>query len=143
VIIPGAPAVGRNQDGQYVFRQRSGFFFLTGFDEPDAVAVLKPSGAQERFVLFVRPRDRDLEIWNGHRAGTEGRSRRMALTPRTRRMIGCPHVKGRKLPSSPEHRGVGFLEHRLSAMASQPSLGHTGGFRTPQSPKADQDALPR
>jgi Xaa-Pro aminopeptidase len=72
VIIPGAPAVVRNQDGYGSFRQRSDFFFLTGFDEPDAVAVLKPSGAQERFVLFVRPRDRDMEIWNGHRAGTEG-----------------------------------------------------------------------
>jgi Xaa-Pro aminopeptidase len=72
VIIPGAPAAGRNQDGDGSFRQRSDFFFLTGFDEPDAVAVLKPAGAQERFVLFVRPRDRDLEIWHGHRAGTEG-----------------------------------------------------------------------
>jgi Xaa-Pro aminopeptidase len=72
VIIPGAPAAGRNQDGQYVFRQRSDFFFLTGFDEADAVAVINPTGVQERFVLFVRPRDRDMEIWNGHRAGTEG-----------------------------------------------------------------------
>jgi Xaa-Pro aminopeptidase len=72
VIIPGAQAVVRNQDGYYSFRQRSDFFFLTGFDEADAVAVLKPSGAKERFVLFVRPRDRDMEIWSGHRAGTEG-----------------------------------------------------------------------
>jgi Xaa-Pro aminopeptidase len=72
VIIPGAPAVVRNQDRYDSFRQRSDFYFLTGFDEADAVAVLKPSGAQERFVLFVRPRDRDLEIWHGHRAGTEG-----------------------------------------------------------------------
>jgi Xaa-Pro aminopeptidase len=72
VIIPGTQAVVRNQDGYYSFRQRSDFFFLTGFDEADAVAVLNPSGAKERFVLFVRPRDRDMEIWSGRRAGTEG-----------------------------------------------------------------------
>src|SRR5262245_20183609 len=71
-IIPGAQTVVRNQDGYDVFRQRSDFFFLTGFEEADAVAVINPSGAKERFVLFVRPRDRDMEIWNGRRAGTEG-----------------------------------------------------------------------
>jgi Xaa-Pro aminopeptidase len=71
-IIPGTPAVVRDQDGYHSFRQRSDFFFLTGFDEPDAVAVINPPGAQERFVLFVRPRDRDMEIWNGRRAGPEG-----------------------------------------------------------------------
>ena len=71
-IIPGAQEAMRNQDGQYRFRQRSDFFFLTGFDEPDAVAVINPTSAKERFVLFVRPRDRDVELWSGRRAGTEG-----------------------------------------------------------------------
>jgi Xaa-Pro aminopeptidase len=71
-IIPGAQEVARNHDVHYEFRQNSDFFFLTGFDEPDAVAVINPTSAQERFVLFVRPRDREMEIWNGHRAGTEG-----------------------------------------------------------------------
>src|SRR5262245_37089557 len=80
VIIPGAQAVVRNHDVHYVFRQNSDFFFLTGFDEADAVAVLHPTGAKERFVLFVRPRDRDMEIWNGRRSGTGGRSRHMAPT---------------------------------------------------------------
>jgi Xaa-Pro aminopeptidase len=71
-IIPGAQEVVRNHDVHYIFRQNSDFSFLTGFDEPHAVAVINPSGAKERFVLFVRPRDRDMEIWNGRRAGTEG-----------------------------------------------------------------------
>jgi len=71
-IIPGAAEVGRNSDVHYEFRQSSDFFFLTGFDEPDAVAVFNPAHAKERFVLFVRPRDREMEIWNGHRAGVEG-----------------------------------------------------------------------
>ena len=71
-IIPAAREVSRNSDVHYEFRQDSDFFFLTGFDEPDAVAVFNPSHAKERYVLFVRPRDREMEIWNGRRAGTEG-----------------------------------------------------------------------
>jgi Xaa-Pro aminopeptidase len=71
-IIPGAQEIGRNGDVHYEFRQNSDFFFLTGFDEPDAVAVINPAHAKERFVLFVRPRDREMEIWNGRRAGVEG-----------------------------------------------------------------------
>ena len=71
-IIPGAQEIGRNGDVHYEFRQSSDFFFLTGFDEPDAVVVINPAHAKERFVLFVRPRDREMEIWNGRRAGVEG-----------------------------------------------------------------------
>jgi Xaa-Pro aminopeptidase len=71
-IIPAAQEVARNADTHYEFRQDSDFFFLTGFDEPDAVAVFNPTHAKERYVLFVRPRDREMEIWNGRRAGVEG-----------------------------------------------------------------------
>ena len=71
-IIPAARELARNSDVHYEFRQDSDFFFLTGFDEPDAVAVFHPSHAKERYVLFVRPRDRETEIWTGRRAGVEG-----------------------------------------------------------------------
>src|SRR5205085_4893907 len=71
-IIPAAREVSRNSDVHYEFRQDSDFFFLTGFDEPDAVAIFNPAHAKERYVLFVRPRDREMEIWHGHRAGVEG-----------------------------------------------------------------------
>jgi len=42
-----------------------------GFDEPDAVALFDPSHAAP-YVLFVRPRDPEMEAWNGRRAGAEG-----------------------------------------------------------------------
>jgi Xaa-Pro aminopeptidase len=71
-IVPAASETVRNNDVSHPFRQQSDFYFLTGFDEPDAVAVFDPTHAKERFVLFVRPRDREMEIWNGHRAGVEG-----------------------------------------------------------------------
>src|SRR5207247_9246935 len=73
-VVPGGVESLRNGDVHYEFRQASNFFFLTGFDEPDAVAVINPAHAKERFVLFVRPRDRALEIWNGRPAGSEGAS---------------------------------------------------------------------
>jgi len=71
-VIPAASPQIRNDDVEHPFRQDSDFFFLTGFDEPDAVAIINPSHDEERYVLFVRPRDREMEIWNGYRAGVEG-----------------------------------------------------------------------
>src|SRR5580765_7095329 len=71
-VIPAARETSRNADTGFEFRQDSDFYFLTGFDEPDAVAVINPAHAKERFVLFVRPRDREMEVWNGRRAGVEG-----------------------------------------------------------------------
>ncbi len=71
VIVGGAESL-RNYDSYYPFRQDSDFYFLTGFPEPDAVAVFNPSHPSERYVLFVRPKDREREIWDGYRAGVEG-----------------------------------------------------------------------
>jgi Xaa-Pro aminopeptidase len=71
-VIVGGQELLRNFDSHYPFRQASDFYFLTGFSEPDAVAVFNPSHPTERYVLFVRPRDREREIWDGYRAGVEG-----------------------------------------------------------------------
>ncbi len=71
-IIPAGHETSRNSDVDHEFRQASDFFFLTGFDEPDAVLVLNPAHPKERVVLFVRPRERESEIWTGRRAGVEG-----------------------------------------------------------------------
>ena len=61
----------RNGDVEHPFRQPSSFYYLTGFDEPDSVAVLRP-GHEEPFVLFVRPYDPAQAIWVGARLGVEG-----------------------------------------------------------------------
>ena len=61
----------RNGDVEHPFRQPSSFYYLTGFDEPDAVAVLRP-GHDEPFVLFVRPFDPAMAIWVGARLGVDG-----------------------------------------------------------------------
>jgi Xaa-Pro aminopeptidase len=71
VIVGGTPAA-RNNDVDYEFRQDSDFYFLTGFGEPDAVAIFNPNHETQKYVLLVRPRDREMEIWNGYRAGVDG-----------------------------------------------------------------------
>ncbi len=70
-VIPSATIVLRNHDTEYEFRQNSDFYYLTGFDEPDAVLVLAPEHKEHRTVLFLRERDRTMEIWNGRRLGVE------------------------------------------------------------------------
>jgi Xaa-Pro aminopeptidase len=71
-LIPAASETVRNGDVTHEFRQDSDFFYLTGFHEPEAVALIVPAHRDGDYHLFVRPRDRDMEIWNGHRAGVEG-----------------------------------------------------------------------
>ncbi|MEK6279795.1 MAG: Xaa-Pro aminopeptidase [Acidobacteriota bacterium] len=70
-IIPSARETTRSNDTHYRFRQDSDFLYLTGFEEPDSIAVIAP-GRDKKYTLFVRPRDPEQEIWVGRRAGLEG-----------------------------------------------------------------------
>jgi Xaa-Pro aminopeptidase len=70
-IIPSAREATRSNDTHYRFRQDSDFLYLTGFDEPEAIAVIAPSREHE-YTMFLRPRDPEREIWDGRRAGIEG-----------------------------------------------------------------------
>ena len=71
-IMPSAPVRTRSRDVEYRFRQDSDFYYLTGFAEPDAVAVLVPGRAAGEFLLFCRERDQEKERWDGSRMGPEG-----------------------------------------------------------------------
>ena len=71
-IVPGAREWVRNGDSEFPFRQASDLAYLTGFPEPDAVAVISTARPEHDFVLFVRPRDPARETWSGRRAGVEG-----------------------------------------------------------------------
>lgn len=71
-ILPSAPMVTRNRDVEYRYRPDSDLYYLTGFPEPEAVAVLIPDRKQAEYILFCRERDKKKEMWNGARAGQEG-----------------------------------------------------------------------
>lgn len=71
-IIPTSPVSVRNRDVEFRFRPDSDFYYLSGYPEPEAVAVLIPDRSHGEYVLFCRERDEKMETWHGRRAGLEG-----------------------------------------------------------------------
>ena len=74
-ILPTASVRLRNRDVEYPFRPDSDFYYVTGFEEPEAVAVIVPGRPEGEYLLFCRERDPDKELWEGRRAGLEGACR--------------------------------------------------------------------
>ena len=77
-VIPAGQEQLRNGDAHYRFRQDSHFYYLTGFEEPDAL-LLVTSGAHSESILFNRPSDPVSEQWTGKRLGQEGACRILAM----------------------------------------------------------------
>jgi len=71
-IVPTAPVKIRNRDVEHAYRPDSDFYYLTGFPEPEAVALFVPDRPQGEFILFCRERDPERELWDGSRVGLEG-----------------------------------------------------------------------
>ncbi len=71
-IIPAAPERVRNRDAEYPYRQDSDFYYLTGFNEPEALLVLVPGRAEGEQILLCRERNPEMETWTGRRAGQQG-----------------------------------------------------------------------
>jgi Xaa-Pro aminopeptidase len=70
-IIRSAPTAVMHNDVEYIYRQDSDFYYLTGFNEASAVAVLAPHHEEHRFILFVQPKDKEKEVWSGYRCGVD------------------------------------------------------------------------
>jgi Xaa-Pro aminopeptidase len=75
-IFRSAPTAVMHNDVEYNFRQDSDFFYLTGFDEANAVAVLAPHHEEHKFILFVQPKDPEKETWHGYRVGVDAAKER-------------------------------------------------------------------
>ncbi len=71
-LLPAATPKTRNRDVEYLYRQDSDFYYLTGFAEPEALLVLVPGRAAGEYLLFCRERDSQRETWDGSRAGPDG-----------------------------------------------------------------------
>lgn len=72
VIIPNKSFSLRTHDTEYKFKPDSDFYYLTGFKEPDSICVLKKEKSGFRFILFVKPRNKEKEIWVGKSSGIQG-----------------------------------------------------------------------
>ena len=71
-IIPGNNELNRNGDACFPFRQNSDFYYVTGFNEPQALAVLLKTAKGNQYILFNRPNNPAQEQWEGKRAGQLG-----------------------------------------------------------------------
>lgn len=79
VLLPGASLVTRSRDSDFPFRQNSDFYYLSGFEEPDALLLLLPGRSEGESVLFCQDRDPSLEAWTGIRLGAEGAVRELGV----------------------------------------------------------------
>ncbi len=72
MLLAAADHPIRNGDAEYGYRQNSNFWYLTGFDEPEAVMVIAPNRKEGEYILFCRDRNPEMEQWTGRRAGQDG-----------------------------------------------------------------------
>lgn len=79
-LIFAAPEVTRSADSEYPYRQSSGFWYFTGFNEPEALLVLiKSDDTHNHSVLFNRVRDLTAEIWFGRRLGQDAAPEKLGV----------------------------------------------------------------
>ena len=126
-VLPAAPVRHRNGDVEYAYRQDSDFHYLTGFTEPEAVAVLVPGRTQAQYILFVRERDPARESWDGRRAGPAGAARDYGADDAF--PIGD---MDEILPGLLENRARVFYTMGVYADFDQRVVGWVNGLRTTQ-----------
>jgi len=134
-VVPAARPCLRNRDVEHPFRQDSDFLYLTGFPEPEAVAVLLPGRREGAYVLFCRDRDPVLERWTGPRIGPEGARRRYGadqafpLEELDRRMPEL--LAGRRCLHAPWGRDEAF-DRRLAAWVERVRGAARAGVGAPE-----------
>ena len=72
LLIPGADMQYRNADSAYAFRQDSSFYYFSGFSEPASLIAIVNNKEGISSIVFVQPKDKLKEIWDGNRAGPIG-----------------------------------------------------------------------
>ena len=72
IIIASATVKSRISDTDYAYRQDSNFYYLSGYEEPESLILIRPDKDNEKFVIFCRDRDPLREQWDGFRTGQEG-----------------------------------------------------------------------
>ena len=72
LLIPGADTLYRNADSSFPFRQDSSFYYMSGFCEPASLMAIVNNRDGINSIVFVPPKDKLKEIWDGYRAGPIG-----------------------------------------------------------------------
>ena len=79
IIMASGQESLRNGDSHYPFRQDSDFWYLTGFDEPEAVLVILPGRESGEQLMFLRERDPERARWDGPRLGLDGAREQLGM----------------------------------------------------------------
>ena len=72
IIVSSALVKSRISDTDYAYRQDSNFYYLSGYEEPDSLILIRPNHDKEKFIIFCRDRDPLREQWDGFRTGQDG-----------------------------------------------------------------------
>jgi Xaa-Pro aminopeptidase len=72
IIVASALVKSRISDTDYAYRQDSNFYYLSGYEEPDSLILIRPNHDKEKFIIFCRDRDPLREQWDGFRTGQDG-----------------------------------------------------------------------
>jgi Xaa-Pro aminopeptidase len=78
-LLTSAPSRVRNNDAEYLYRQDSDFYYLTGFTEDDAILALIPGRKQGEAVLFCQAKDKQKELWTGKLMGPDAVREEMGI----------------------------------------------------------------
>lgn len=77
--IPTARESLRNGDSEYAYRFGSNFYYLTGFEEPEAALILVADDRDSESILFCREKNPEREIWDGFRHGPAAARERFGM----------------------------------------------------------------
>lgn len=144
-LVAATPERTRNNDVEYHYRSDSDFRYLTGFPEPQAIAVIAPGHADGEYTLFCRERDPAMETWNGRRAGTAGAMQDYgadAAWPIEEFFQRLPElVGGRRQLYLPMAAQPDFRHEMFAALDDFPRQTRQGGGNTPPTTLAAVDDI--
>ena len=72
IIVASSPVKSRISDTDYLYRQDSNFYYLSGYEEPESILLIRPYAKKDNFIIFCRDRDPLKEQWDGFRSGQTG-----------------------------------------------------------------------
>jgi len=72
IIVSSSPVKSRISDTDYLYRQDSNFYYLSGYEEPESILLIRPYAKKDNFIIFCRDRDPLKEQWDGFRSGQTG-----------------------------------------------------------------------
>ena len=72
IIVASSTVKSRISDTDYLYRQDSNFYYLSGYEEPESILLIRPYAKKDNFIIFCRDRDPLKEQWDGFRSGQTG-----------------------------------------------------------------------